>query len=59
MNSEYVIYSLEDDVNIARVINLALSKNGYNIQSFYTYKDFLEAFNAKKPNMVFFGFDAS
>lgn len=53
MNSEYVIYSLEDDVNIARVINLALSKNGYNIQSFYTYKDFLEAFNAKKPNMVF------
>lgn len=53
MNSEYVIYSLEDDVNIARVINLALSKNGYNIQTFYTYKDFLAAFKSKKPNMIF------
>lgn len=53
MNFEYTIYSLEDDVNIARVLNLALSKNGYNIQSFYNYKDFLEAFNKKKPNMIF------
>lgn len=52
MNFDYVIYSLEDDENISHVINLALSKNGYNVKSFYTYKDFLEAFKKEKPNLV-------
>ncbi len=52
MNFDYVIYSLEDDENISHIINLALSKNGYSVKSFYNYKDFLEAFNNQKPNMV-------
>lgn len=52
MNFDYVIYSLEDDENISHIINLALSKNGYSVRSFYNYKDFLVAFNNQKPNMI-------
>ena len=52
MNFDYAIYSLEDDENISHIINLALSKNGYSVRSFYNYKDFLVVFNNQKPNMI-------
>lgn len=52
MNKNYLVYSLEDDLNISHMIKLALSCNGYNIKTFNTYKDFLVAFNQERPNMV-------
>ncbi len=48
----YVIYSLEDDKEISRVINLILSKNDNEVISFYDATSFFKAFNALKPNMV-------
>lgn len=52
MNFEYLIYSLEDDKNISHVINLVLTKNGYEVKSFLDYRSFREAFLEKKPNMI-------
>ncbi len=47
-----IIYSLEDDVDIAKIINVSLTKAGYEVHTFYNCHDFLEAFNTKKPNLV-------
>lgn len=47
-----LIYSLEDDLDISKIINKTLSKAGYEIESFYDGKSFLEAFNLKRPSMV-------
>lgn len=47
-----IIYSLEDDVDIAKIINVSLTKAGYEVHTFYNCRDFLEAFNSKKPNLV-------
>ncbi len=47
-----IIYSLEDDVDIAKIINVSLKKAGYEVHTFYNCRDFLEAFNSKKPNLV-------
>lgn len=52
MNLDYLIYSIEDDKNISHVINLALTKNGYEVKCFYDYRSFKEAFLNKKPNMI-------
>ncbi len=48
----YIIYSLEDDKEISRVINLILTKNDNEVISFYDAASFFKAFNALKPNMV-------
>lgn len=48
----YIIYSLEDDKEISRVINLILSKNGNEVISFYDATSFFKAFDSLKPNMV-------
>lgn len=45
------IYSLEDDADIGKIINLCLKKAGYEVFSFETGKSFLEAFDSRKPDM--------
>lgn len=49
---DYLIYSIEDDKDISLIINKALSKQGYDIKSYYNATDFFKAFNDKKPNMI-------
>jgi len=48
----YLIYSVEDDKNISHLINVALSKQGYVVESFYDGESFLKRFNEKKPNLI-------
>ena len=52
MSKSYLIYSLEDDKNISHIISLALSKQGYEIKSFYNFADFITAFKEQKPDMI-------
>ena len=47
-----IIYSVEDDLDIARIINKTLTKQGYDVKTFYNGKDFLNAFNKQKPDLV-------
>lgn len=49
---DYLIYSVEDDYDIAHIINVALTKQGYQIQTFYDGMSFLTALASKKPNMI-------
>lgn len=48
----YLIYSVEDDKNIANIIKLTLAKQGYEIKLFETAHEFFEAFNVTKPNLI-------
>ena len=48
----YLIYSVEDDKNISHLINVALSKQGYVVESFYDGESFLRRFNEQKPNLI-------
>lgn len=48
----YLIYSLEDDLNISKIINKTLTKQGYEVVSFEKGMDFLYEFNQKKPDLV-------
>lgn len=53
MNSEYCIYSIEDDAEIADIICLALRGQGFEVTNFPTGEDFLKAMEGnKKPNMI-------
>lgn len=47
-----IIYSVEDDVDIARIINKTLTKQGYQVFSFQDGKSFIDAFNKQKPDLV-------
>ncbi|MCI6156143.1 MAG: response regulator transcription factor [Bacilli bacterium] len=47
-----VIYSVEDDKDIAKIINKTLSKQGYDVVSFYDGTSFIKAFDENKPDMV-------
>ncbi len=47
-----IIYSVEDDLDIARIINKTLTKQGYQVYSFPDGKSFIEAFNKQKPDLV-------
>jgi two-component system alkaline phosphatase synthesis response regulator PhoP len=49
---EYLIYSVEDDKDISHLINVTLSKQGYNVVSFYDGETFFEVLKQKKPNMI-------
>lgn len=49
---EYVIYSIEDDKDIALIINKTLSKQGYTVKTFYDAKSFFEGFTNQKPDMI-------
>lgn len=46
-----VIYSLEDDLDIQKIINVSLTKVGYLVKSFTTIKEFLDAFYTCEPDM--------
>lgn len=46
-----LIYSLEDDTDIAKIIRVSLTKVGYEVMSFENGKDFLNAFQKKKPDL--------
>ena len=48
----YLIYSVEDDKNISHLINVALSKQGYVVESFYDGKSFFRRFKEQKPNLI-------
>lgn len=47
-----IIYSVEDDLDIARIINKTLTKQGYQVYSFQDGKSFIDAFNKQKPDLV-------
>ena len=46
------IYSVEDDLDIEKIIYVSLSKAGYRVLSFATTKAFWEAFEKERPDMV-------
>ncbi len=48
----YLIYSVEDDENIANIIKLTLQKQGYEVNIFPNGKSFFDAFNNKKPDLI-------
>ncbi len=48
----FIIYSIEDDLDISKIINKTLTKQGYEVYSFYDAKSFFEAFNQKKPDLM-------
>ncbi len=47
-----VIYSVEDDKDIASIIKLALESAGYEVCSFKDGESFLDAFKIKKPDLI-------
>ncbi len=48
----FLIYSIEDDKDIAQIINKTLLKQGYDVRTFNNGKDFFQAFNIKKPDLI-------
>lgn len=48
----FLIYSIEDDKDIAQIINKTLAKQGYQVETFYNGKSFLRAFNQIKPDLI-------
>ena len=51
-NMANLIYSVEDDINISKIIALTLKKQGYEVLSFSEGSSFLEAFSKRKPDLV-------
>ncbi len=49
---DYLIYSVEDDKDISHLINVALTKQGYVVESFFDGESFFKRFNEKKPNLI-------
>jgi two-component system alkaline phosphatase synthesis response regulator PhoP len=49
---EYLIYSVEDDKDISRIINLTLTRAGYQVASFENGKSLFEGISKKVPNMI-------
>jgi two-component system alkaline phosphatase synthesis response regulator PhoP len=52
MGLKRLIYSLEDDEDISAIINVSLTKAGYEIVSFAKPSDFFLAFEKQKPELV-------
>ncbi len=52
MTDNYLIYSVEDDNDIAEIISLTLKKQGYEIISFPDGESFLKAFYERKPDLI-------
>lgn len=50
--NNYLIYSIEDDEDIAYIIKATLTKQGYDVVSFPDGESFLETFKIKKPDMI-------
>src|SRR5690554_1846639 len=49
---DYLIYSIEDDEDIRRLIKLALSKSNFLVKSFPDGESFFEELEKEKPNMI-------
>ena len=47
-----LIYSVEDDKDIAYIIKIALENANYEVKSFDNGEDFLKEFNKVKPNLI-------
>lgn len=47
-----LIYSVEDDLNIQNVIQIALQNSGYEIQTFGEARPFFEALEKQMPNLI-------
>lgn len=47
-----LIYSIEDDKDIAYIIRIALENSGYEVKSFYDGESFIKEFNNKKPDLI-------
>lgn len=50
--NNYLIYSIEDDEDIAYIIKATLTKQGYDVVSFPDGESFLDTFKTKKPDMI-------
>ena len=48
----HLIYSVEDDLDIQKIIKKTLEKQGYIVESFSDGKSFFDAFNKKIPDLV-------
>ncbi len=48
----YLIYSIEEDKDISKIINKTLTKQGYRVESFYNGKDFFESLRNEVPQMI-------
>ena len=48
----YLIYSVEDDADIAHIINATLTKQGYEVKTYPDGESFLDEFSQRKPNMI-------
>ena len=46
------IYSVEDDQDIAKIINVSLTKSGYQVYTFPDTKSFWGAFRKVKPDLI-------
>ena len=46
------IYSIEDDLDIAKIINVSLTKSGYQVYTFPDTKSFWDAFRKVKPDLI-------
>lgn len=47
-----LIYSVEDDEDIAIIINKTLTKQGYTVKTFKNGKSFFQEFQKNKPNII-------
>ena len=47
-----LIYSVEDDIDISKIIATTLQKGGYNVVSFSNGESFMQEFRKKKPDMI-------
>lgn len=47
-----LIYSVEDDDDIAIIINKTLTKQGYTVKTFNNGKSFFQEFQKNKPNII-------
>lgn len=47
-----LIYSIEDDEDIALIIKKTLIKQGFEVESYNCGKDFFNAFEKKKPDII-------
>lgn len=52
MTNSILIYSVEDDEDIAFIINKTLTNEGYTVKTFPSGESFLDAFKKRKPNIV-------
>lgn len=49
---DIIIYSLEDDADIALIINKTLTKQGYKVETFYNGDSFFKRFEEQKPHII-------